>query len=92
MASKTQIEEQLSRLVRLRLCHASRAVDMGIFGFGRLIERHGRRGLVHVPEYRLHVQATWRITNRGKVLLGYADCRYPPPGSAAASRRLRIRP
>jgi len=57
---------------------------MATFGFGRLIERQGRRGLVQVPEYRLHVQETWRITKHGSVLLGYADWHYPPRGSTTA--------
>ncbi len=80
---KVQIEEQLSRLIGLPVCAAGRAVDMATFGFGRQIERQARRGLVEIPEYRLHVQETWRITNLGRVLLGYADWHYPPRGSTA---------
>jgi hypothetical protein len=57
---------------------------MATFGFGRLIERQGRRGHVDVPEYRLHIQETWRITRDGAVLLGYGDWHYPPRGSTVA--------
>jgi hypothetical protein len=56
-----------------------------MFGFGRLTEQQGRRGLVQVPEYGLHIQETWRITKAGAVLLGYGDWHYPPRGSAVAN-------
>jgi hypothetical protein len=57
---------------------------MATFGFGRLIDKQGRRGPVQVPEYRLHIQETWRITRAGAVLLGYGDWHYPPRGSTVA--------
>ena len=57
---------------------------MATFGFGSLIERQGRRGPVQIPEYRLHIQETWRVTKAGSVLLGYGDYHYPPRGSAVA--------
>lgn len=78
---KEKIEDQLAALVGLPLCDSGRAVDMGTFGFGRLIERQGRRGPVEVAEYRLHIQETWRVTNAGVVLVGYGDWHYPPRGS-----------
>ncbi|HEV8488538.1 MAG TPA: hypothetical protein VGQ58_01980 [Candidatus Limnocylindrales bacterium] len=59
-------------------------MDMATFGFGRLIERESRRGQALVPEYRLHIQETWRITKDGAVLPGYADWHYPPRGSSTA--------
>jgi hypothetical protein len=78
---KEKIEERLAALVGLPLCEAGRVLDMPTFGFGRLFERPGRRGPVQVPEYRLHIQETWRVTNAGEVLVGYADWHYPPRGS-----------
>lgn len=63
--TKLEIDGRLAALVGLPLCYANRAVDMATFGFGRLIEREGRRGREEVAEYRLHIQETWRITRDG---------------------------
>ncbi len=79
---KDDIERNLASLVGLPVCETGRAVDMATFGFGRLIERDGRRGREVVPEYRLHIQARWRIVRDGTLLVGYRDWRYPPRGSA----------
>jgi hypothetical protein len=79
---KDQIDAQLASLIGLPLSDASRAADMATFGFGSLIERQGRRGPVQIPQYRLHIQETWRVTKAGAVLLGYGDYHYPPRGSA----------
>jgi hypothetical protein len=64
------------------LCKATRAVDVAIFGFGRLLDIDGRHGRIKIPEYRLHLQVVWRIVRGGQVLVGYADWRCPPRGSA----------
>jgi hypothetical protein len=81
---KEKIEEQLAALIGLPLSDGGRVLDMPTFGFGRLIERQGRRGPAQVAEYRLHILETWRITNASEVLLGYADWHYPPRGSTVA--------
>jgi hypothetical protein len=78
---KEKIEEHLAPLVGLPLSSVARVVDLATFGFGRLIERQGRRP-GRVPEFRLHIQETWRVTHGGEVLLGYGDWHYPPRGSA----------
>ena len=70
---KHEIESRLAAIVGLPLCDASRAADMATFGFGRMIDREGRRGRIQVPEYRLHIQETWRIARGHEVLVGYGD-------------------
>jgi hypothetical protein len=81
---KDEIAARLAAIVGLPLCDASRAVDMATFGFGRMIERVGRSGQIQLPEYRLHIQETWRITRDDEVLLGYGDWHYPPRGSSVS--------
>jgi hypothetical protein len=78
---KRQINEQPTALVGLPLSHVSRAVDMAMFAFGRVVEHQTRRGLVHVPQYSLHIQETWRIQQVGRIVVGYGDWHYPPRGS-----------
>jgi hypothetical protein len=65
---KRQIDERLAALVSLPVSTAGRAVDMAMFGFGRLVEREGRRGLVGVAEFGLHIQETWRVTRLRRLL------------------------
>jgi hypothetical protein len=62
---------------------------MATFGFGRLVDHEGRNGPVKVPEYRPHIQETWRITNGESILLGRRDWQYPPRNSTVAHRDFR---
>jgi hypothetical protein len=61
--------------------HPRRAMDMEMFDFGPLIERVNRRGQGGTSgDVWLHVQATWRILDHGRIVVGYRDMRDPPTG------------
>ena len=79
---KDEIEHELQALVGLPLRYASRAVDMGTFGFGAEHEHVDHRGrAMTVADYRLHIQEIWRIVRAGAILVGYGDYFYPPRDS-----------
>lgn len=81
---KDQIENELAVLIGLSLRYASRAVDMGTFGFGNENDDVFRGKPRKVPEYRLHIQEIWRIVRDETILVGYGDYFYPPRGSTVA--------
>jgi hypothetical protein len=58
-----------------------RAVDMEMFNFGPLKEWVDKRGRARTSgDVWLHVQASWRILQRGRIVVGYRDMRDPPDG------------
>ena len=79
---KDEIEHALGVLVGLPLAYASRAVDMGTFGFGTESVQVRRGQPIRIADYRLHIQEIWRIVRDGVIQLGYADYFYPPRDSA----------
>jgi hypothetical protein len=70
--------------VGLPLAYASRAVDMGTFGFGNETEQLLGGKPTKVADYRLHIQEIWRIVRDGVILVGYGDYFYPPRDSTVA--------
>lgn len=81
---KDEIEHELGVLVGLPLAYASRAVDMGTFGFGTESVQVRRGQPIRIADYRLHIQEIWRIVRDGVIQLGYADYFYPPRDSTVA--------
>jgi hypothetical protein len=81
MSLKSHIEKELSVLIGLPLYGIGRAANMGTFHFGREIRRsickgkHRGKEEAH-GEFRLHVQCTWRIIHRGKIVTGSDDYLY----------------
>ena len=53
---KDEIERALGVLVGLPLAYASRAVDMGTFGFGAKSVQVRRGQPIRIADYRLHIQ------------------------------------
>jgi hypothetical protein len=81
-----EVEAAVARLIGLPFhgSHPRRAVDMEIFDFGPLRDWVDKRGRSRTTgDVRLHVQAPWRILNRGRIVVGYRDMRDPPNGVAA---------
>jgi hypothetical protein len=81
---KDEIEREVGVLVGLPLRYASRAVDMGTFGFGSVTDQIRRGEPIKVADYRLHIQEIWRIVRDGVILVGYGDYFYPPRDSTIA--------
>jgi hypothetical protein len=85
MNLKEQADGALARLVGMPVARWNRLADMAAIGFGPMLpaERRGENFLV--PQFDLHIQETWRVSDSdGEVLFGYADWHYPPRGSAVA--------
>jgi hypothetical protein len=74
-----QIEVALAVLVGKSLWHAIRCLNMEMFDLGERLEVLNRRNeSVEIGEYRLHVQAPWRIVGSRGIVVGSVDAHFPP--------------
>jgi hypothetical protein len=69
--TKDSIEAALKPLVGLSLTAAKNFGDMRIFCFGAL--RPSRSGKGMVGSHALHIQCSWRLVDRDRVITGYTD-------------------
>ena len=78
---KEEIERATRVLVGLPLLPPSRAANMMMFGFGKLVTQLNRHGIpVDIPEFSLHVQCHWRIIThdpKPTIVVGSRDLYYP---------------
>jgi hypothetical protein len=65
-------------LIGQPLVHSARAVDMEMFGFGKIVTLpRWSGGTRDVPRFALHVQCPWRIVASGRVVVGASDIGEP---------------
>lgn len=75
---KITIENKLNKLIGLPLKHAGRAANLVWFGFGEFVEITTMIGLKReVPEYALHVECSFRITQCNKIVVASGDIYTP---------------
>jgi hypothetical protein len=73
------IEAALAVLVGKPLWDATRCLNMEMFDLGVRLEVVNRRNEpVEIGDYRLHVQAPWRIIGARGIVVGSVDADYPP--------------
>jgi len=77
---KDRIVEHLHYLVGLRLGHIGRASNLVWIGFGEYSTQDDGSGQARMlPEYALHVQCAWRLTQGAEPFLASQDIYVPNP-------------
>jgi hypothetical protein len=94
---QAQAQTLLMDIVNKRLHGMVRLLDMQMFRFGGCYSRVSKFGpqrgkSVEVPEYSLHVQCPWRITQAGRIIVGQDDRMFPALPSIHQSTRDGARP
>jgi hypothetical protein len=99
-----KLQTALQALIGLPLWSAGRAVNLIWLQFGnkhRVTNRFGEPKTKTVGDYALHLQMPWRMTQEGKVLVGFQDLFAPAvrasrssfdwriPGATRCDRRLK---
>jgi uncharacterized iron-regulated protein len=70
----TAMQLAASQLVGLLVRGRSRAAEMEMFLFGPDVETtHARRGSRRGPRFSIHVQCSWRLVRRGRILVASGD-------------------
>jgi hypothetical protein len=83
LSLQKRIEVALAALVGKPLWGATRCLNMEMFDLGDRLKVVNRLNKpVEAGEYRLHVQAPWRIVAARGVVVGSVDAHYPPSDHA----------
>ncbi len=71
----SEVAEKIQSMVGLTLSGIGRALDMGIFEFGEDVEwTNPRTQQVDLgSEYAIHLQCPFRVTRKGRILVGSCD-------------------
>jgi hypothetical protein len=70
---KEIIISELDKLVDLKLQDAGRASNLFWLGFGDIIQIIRRGKTQESAEYVLHIQCSWRITLKNKIVIASKD-------------------